>query len=161
MTIYLDASFLVALFVKDALTTEADAFLRAKRPLLVISDFAAAECVSAIGRRVRIGNLTANEARFAFVSLDAWAARATRWEEVTPSDVRAADGYLRRLDLTLRTPDALNIAIAQRVGAALATFDKRMAASARALGADLAPLSTEARLRTTVPDPGQGSRECP
>ncbi|HJS87018.1 MAG TPA: type II toxin-antitoxin system VapC family toxin [Acetobacteraceae bacterium] len=140
MTAYLDASVLVALFIKDALTAQADAFLRAKAPLLVVSDFAAAECVSAIGRRVRIGKLTVDEARTAFVSLDVWATRATQYVEVVPGDVRAADGYLRRLDLTLRTPDALNIAIAQRIGATLATFDKRMAASARALGTDLALL---------------------
>ena len=38
------------------------------------------------------------------------------------------------LDLPLRTPDALNIAIAQRVGADLLTFDHKMAASARSLG---------------------------
>jgi predicted nucleic acid-binding protein len=43
----------------------------------------------------------------------------------------------RRLDLPLRTPDALNIAIAQRVGADLVTFDDRMVASARALGITL------------------------
>ena len=135
---YLDASFLVALFIKDALTAQADAFLRVKAPLLVISDFAAAECISAIGRQVRTGKLTITEARSAFVSLDAWAARATRRVETTAGDVRAADGYLRRLDLALRTPDALNIAIAQRIGAALAAFDKGMAASARFLGTDLA-----------------------
>jgi len=33
-----------------------------------------------------------------------------------------------------RAPDALNIAIAQRCGAALFTFDNRMAMAAKALG---------------------------
>jgi hypothetical protein len=37
-------------------------------------------------------------------------------------------------DLPLLTPDALNIAIAQRVGAEILTFDKKMAVSARVLG---------------------------
>jgi predicted nucleic acid-binding protein len=41
---------------------------------------------------------------------------------------------LRRLDLNIRTADALNIAIAQRVGAALVTFDQKLAASALTLG---------------------------
>jgi predicted nucleic acid-binding protein len=45
---------------------------------------------------------------------------------------------LRRLDLTPRTPDAINIAIAQRVGANLATFDVKRAAAASVLGADVA-----------------------
>jgi predicted nucleic acid-binding protein len=53
---------------------------------------------------------------------------------VTPADIRMAESLLRRLDLTLRAPDALNIAITQRVGAELATFDEGMAGCARALG---------------------------
>jgi predicted nucleic acid-binding protein len=51
------------------------------------------------------------------------------------ADIRAADIFLRRLDLNLRTPDAIHIAIARRLGAELATFDVRMAESAEALGA--------------------------
>ena len=39
---------------------------------------------------------------------------------------------MRRLDL--RTGDALNIAIAQRIGALLVTFDDEMAVNARLLG---------------------------
>lgn len=41
-----------------------------------------------------------------------------------------AAGYLRRLDLPLRTADAINIAMTQRLGADLATFDTAMAQSA-------------------------------
>jgi predicted nucleic acid-binding protein len=37
--------------------------------------------------------------------------------------------------LPLRAPDAINIAIAQRLDTAIATFDDKMAACARALGA--------------------------
>ncbi len=53
-------------------------------------------------------------------------------------DVLAAEGFLRRLDLTLLAPDALHIAMCQRIGATLATFDEKMAASARMLGVDVA-----------------------
>ena len=49
-------------------------------------------------------------------------------------DIKTAEAFLRRLDLGLRTADALNIAIAQRMRAALITFDERMASSARVLG---------------------------
>jgi uncharacterized protein len=52
----------------------------------------------------------------------------------TSADVASAAAFLRRLDLPLRTPDALNIAIAQPVGAEILTFDKKMAVSARVLG---------------------------
>jgi predicted nucleic acid-binding protein len=54
--------------------------------------------------------------------------------EIAPGDVAAAQAYLRRLDLTLLTPDAIHIAIAGRISATLVTFDRAMAASARVLG---------------------------
>jgi uncharacterized protein len=50
----------------------------------------------------------------------------------------AAAGALRRLDLPLRTADAVNIAIVRRMGATLMTFDEKMAASAKALGVRVA-----------------------
>ncbi len=53
-------------------------------------------------------------------------------------DVRLAETFIRRLDLTLLAPDALHIAMAKREGAALATFDAKMAASAQNLGLDVA-----------------------
>jgi uncharacterized protein len=132
--VYLDASMLVALLTNDPLTHRADAFMRAKVPALIVSDFAAAEFASAIARRVRTGGITPDEARVAFSTFDAWAARATRREQTKAADVSAAEAFLRRLDLNLRTPDALNIAIAQRIGAALVSFDEKMSPSARALG---------------------------
>lgn len=105
---------------------------------MLVSDFAGAELASAIARRVRMGELSADEARIAFANFDAWSARAAVRAETAPADVAAAAAFLRRMDLTLRTPDALNIAIAQRMNATLATFDAKMASSASALGMELA-----------------------
>ena len=135
MTVYLDASILVALFTRDHLSARADAFLRSSLPVLVVSNFAAAEFSSALARRVRTGEMTPDDARLAFSNFDAWTSRSTQPAELVAADVAAAQAFLRRLDLTLRTPDALNIAIALRIGAELATFDEKMAASAHLLGA--------------------------
>ena len=134
MSVYLDASILVALFTTDALTARADNFLRRNPSVLIVSDFAATEFASAIARRVRTGDITADEARRGFSAFDTWTARATLREETMSADSRTAEMFLRRLDLTLRTADALNIAIAQQIRAALVTFDQRMAANARMLG---------------------------
>jgi predicted nucleic acid-binding protein len=122
------------LLAQDALTPRAYALLRSEPRELIVSDFAAAEFASALARHVRMAHLGAEEARAAFADFDAWTARSTLRVETTAADVRAAEAFLRRLDLTLRTPDALNIAIAQRVGAAIVTFDERMSVAARALG---------------------------
>jgi len=134
VSVYLDASVLVALFTNDPYTVRADTFLRANALVLIVSDFAAAEFASTIARRVRIQTLTADEARTVFSSFDAWAGRKTGWEQATTADVATAAGFLRRLDVALRAPDAINIAIAQRVEADLLTFDDQMATGARALG---------------------------
>ncbi len=79
-------------------------------------------------------------ARAASVNFDEWGSRASQEVETLTSDVTTAAAYIRRLDLTLRTPDTMHIAIAQRVGASLSTFDHKMAAAAAALGVSVRPI---------------------
>jgi predicted nucleic acid-binding protein len=137
LSVYLDASVLVALFANDSLTGRGDAYLRTHPAELIVSDFAAAEFASAFARRARMGLLSADEARAAFSTFDAWTARETAREQITAVDIASAAAFLRRLDLNLRTPDAIHVAVAQRIDAQLLTFDNQMAASARALGLDV------------------------
>ena len=137
LTAYLDASVLVALFTDDTFSEQADRLLRKRLPNVDISDFVAAEFVSAIGRRVRMDEISREQAGAAFAAFDAWAAQETRRIETISADIAAADALLRRLDLNLRTPDAINIAIAQRLDADLMTFDAKMAANAGVLGLTL------------------------
>jgi len=138
LTAYADASVLVPLFIEDPFEERALRFVELHRPAILLSDFAAAEFASAVARRVRMREIGRDAARMAFSSFDAWARFRGPRLQTTTAEVAAADGFLRRLDLNLRTPDALNIAIAQRHGAALATFDSRMAEAARALGVEVA-----------------------
>lgn len=140
MTVYADASLLVPLFTADAFTPLAMAYVRAVRPAIVLSDFASAEFASSVARKTRMAAMTSEEARTAFTSFDAWASQQTTRVQTAPSDLTAAEGFIRRLDLNLRAPDAINIAIAIRLGAELATFDARMADCARALGCAVAEI---------------------
>ena len=133
MSAYLDASAIVPMFLDDAFSERMDSFLE-HAPQLQLSDFAGAEFASAIGLKIRIGELTEAEARDAFADFDQWRMAATIRIETGQQDIRTAEAILRRLDLPLRTPDALHVAIVQRLGSHLVTFDERMAASARALG---------------------------
>lgn len=139
MRVYLDESVTVALLVIDPHTARAEAFLRTHDPELVVSDFAATESAAVIAKRVRTRLLTVQEAHEAFAAFDAWASLATQRVATTEGDLRVAETLVRRLDLALRAPDALNLAIAIRAAAAIATFDLRMAASARTIGAAVAP----------------------
>ena len=137
MSLYLDASVLVALFVEEASTAQAEARLVGET--LLISDFGAAEFSAAIARRVRIGDMPASQAPITFQAFDNWVARATSRVVQDVSDAPNADALVRRLNLGLRAPDALHIAIARRLGATLFTFDLGMSSAARMLGLSLLP----------------------
>lgn len=132
MTLYLDASALLPLFIEEVRTHEAHEHLRGN--VLVISDVAIAEFSSGVARRSRVGEINESGAAAVFAALDAWTVNAARRESLTAGDIGVAIGLVRRLDLGLRAPDALNIAIAQRCEANLLTFDGTMARSARSLG---------------------------
>ena len=137
MKAYLDASVIVPLFLADPFTPRAESLLRTPDLTVVISDWAGLEVSNVIARRVRIQALTAEEALRILGDFDLWRGRAAVEAETTRSDVRVATNLVRRPDLVLRGPDALHIAIAQRLGASLATFDARMANAAVAVGLEI------------------------
>ncbi len=138
MKAYLDTSAIVPLLTSDALTTRAMKFLADQTPILLVSDFAAAEFSAVIARRARTRELTGAEAHEIFSNFDIWRLSETRGLYLSTDDIRAAESFVRRLDVTLLAPDALHIAMAKRANAALVTFDAKMAASAKNLGLELA-----------------------
>ena len=133
MNVYLDANVLVALFVVDPLNARADKAMSSPHDDLIVSNLSTAEFSAVVARRVRTRDLSSGEARTAFANFDAWCPRHTRTIEMDGSDVTVATALIRRLDLALRTPDALHLAMAQRASCALLTFDRVMAKIARAL----------------------------
>jgi predicted nucleic acid-binding protein len=54
------------------------------------------------------------------------------------ADIQASATIIRQLDINLRAPDAINLAIARHAGASLVTFDLRMAENAVAMGVPVA-----------------------
>jgi predicted nucleic acid-binding protein len=112
---YLDASVIVALFRPEPFSDRADQFIRT-HTTVIASDFTVAEAASAIARCVRLREMTMDQARIVLASLDAWLARSAQQIEITSADIAAATAFLRRLDLPLRTPDAVHIAATQRLG---------------------------------------------
>lgn len=134
VTYYLDTNILLALLTPEPFSERADTFLQNNAEPLIVSDLAIAEFSSAVARRVRMHEFTIEQAGIALAGFDAWLARTVSRVEMGTGDIALATTYIRRLDLTLLTPDALHIAIARRLGATLVTFDRSMVAAARALG---------------------------
>ena len=139
-SVYFDASLLVSLFVIDGFADRARIFIQDRGPTPVVSDFAAVEFASAISRLVRTNELGADLATLVFSDFDVWRAESAADCWVESSDVATASTILRRLDSSLRAPDALHLAMARRLGASLATFDERLAEIALANGLEIAPL---------------------
>ncbi len=137
MSVYLDVNVIVPLFAVDLFSNRAEKALRNLADDLVVSDFSAAEFSSVIARRVRTRDLRAEEARTAFSNFDSWCARYIRRVEIDTIDVSGASSLMRRLDLSLRTPDALHLAIVHRTNCKLLTFDKSMASAAQGLGIEI------------------------
>lgn len=134
MSLYLDASVLVALIAPDIHNQRATKLLRSNDTVIQASDFGCAECASSLARRVRMGQTSVTTARDAVRVLDAWIANCAERVNLVSMDIANADFHVRRFDMPLRTPDAIHIAIAQRLGARLATFDAKLADCARTLG---------------------------
>lgn len=134
MTLYFDTSVIVPLFITDPLTERAETLIRTTWPVAMVSDYSEAEFASAVSRRVRIGDIGRDAAQIVFSQFDAWIARGTQKIEFVPADLSTAASFVRRLDLPLKTGDAIQIAMTHRIGAILATFDRQMLQSAIALG---------------------------
>lgn len=140
MTVYVDASVLIPLFVTDPHNVRAARAMGNLNADVIVSDFAAAEFASVIALRVRTRDLTPAEAREVFATLDSWlASGAAAGAETAVTDIPQCAAYLRRLDLPLRAPDAIHIAIAGRLNADLLTFDKKLKAAAPKLGVAVLP----------------------
>lgn len=135
---YLDTSVLVSLLWRDAHTSRAQSYVATARPSLVVSDLADAEFAAAAARLVRMEAMTQHEALALFGLMDAWTAREGQRVAALPADMALATAWIRRLDLNLRAPDALHIALADRLEATLVTFDGAMATAARTLGVPVA-----------------------
>lgn len=137
MSRYLDTNAIIGLLTADPLTPRVRAVLAQSIDPLIISDFAAVEFAAVVGRKVRSATIMRQHGMDAIALLDQWSARVTR-VPLGSNDVARADQFLRRLDLPLQAPDAIHIAIAERLAATLVTFDRQMAAAARTLGLTVA-----------------------
>jgi len=132
LTTSLDTSVLVALYAKDAHTPTARALLLRVGPV-VVSDWAVVEFSAAIRLKARQGVVSATLLDDLEAGFDEWLEQLGARRPVLSEDHLTARALVRR-HYGLRAPDALHIAVASRLGVALATFDTRQAEAARREG---------------------------
>jgi uncharacterized protein len=135
--IYLDASVLLPLLAADAHTTRAVAWYSNLNATLIVSDLADLEVSAVVTRDLRRGRFTQQAAESALLDFDAMRANCDRLNHGA-ADFILAQRLARDFTTKLSAPDALHLASAWNVGAALATFDVRLAEAARAQGVEVA-----------------------
>ncbi len=145
MTVYIDASAIVAMVARQRNSSLVDPLVRDPWQSLTVSDFAMAESSGALAALGRSELWSAEQVATVFEELDAWATLLTEPVEIASSDIAEANLLIRRPGIVLRAPDAIHIAAAHRLGATLLTLDKGMARAAAALGVSyLNPAEAEA-----------------
>lgn len=100
----------------------------------VISDLCHSEASTAIMRLFRIGRIDEGLLGDMLFRLDDWALVTGDRRSIASTDIDSATALVRHHEFVLRTPDAIHIAAADRLGATLLTLDKGMARAAAALG---------------------------
>jgi len=135
--IYLDASVLLSLVFADAHTASASVWYSGLRAAVIVSDFASLEVSAVASRHVRVGRLTQQQVDGALLDCDALRAGCERLTHST-ADFQLAERLARDFSTKLAAADALHLASAKNAGAALATFDARLAEAARAQGVEAA-----------------------
>ena len=125
MTVYLDASVLVSMFLADPNSQRA-LRLAERRPTITFSLWTIAEFSSALGVRSRMGLLDPDERRSLEAMLDQWLASSGAPVAPLAEDFQTARHLLRQSRSNLRAPDALHLAVCARIGADLASFDQKM-----------------------------------
>lgn len=131
---YLDASVIVAIVANEPTRSDVEAVLAQQNSVPVISDLCHSEASTAVMRLFRIGRIGQGLLGQMLFRLDDWALVTGDRRAIASTDVDVATALVRRHDLLLRTPDAIHIAAADRLGATLLTLDKGMARAAAALG---------------------------
>lgn len=137
--IYFDASVLVSLLVADANTSRASAWYSNLKASVIVSDLASLEVSAVLSRDSRTGRLTRRAAEGALLDFDAMRASCERLSHGAP-DFVLAERMVRDFSTKLAAADALHLASAKNAGAALATFDTRLAEAAKGQGVEVTEL---------------------
>ena len=133
--LYLDTSVVLALFVREPMSESIGKWVASRRQPQAFSDWGLTECASALGIRLRRGEIDADSATRAFRAIATFANESCELIASAGHHQKEAQRLLARFDLPLRAGDALHLAISQHVQATLVTCDKQLMAAAKAIGA--------------------------
>lgn len=134
--IYADTSVVVAYYLPEP-SSERVQRTFANEDEVFISELVEVEFVSAVSLRMRLGDISADEARRAADLFTAHADGGLYGKVcLTVRHFRMARGYIGRFEAPLKAPDALHIAAAGERGLRLTAADGQLVRNARAFGVE-------------------------
>ena len=131
---YFDASAIAAILLSERQGGRVADALQASDAGIVVSEFCVAETSSAISRLFRMKERSREQADELLLDVDRWVEATADIVDVVSEDFTRTTELVRHLDLKLRAPDALHLAIAERLEARLITLDTNLHAAAIAAG---------------------------
>ena len=137
MTVYADTSVIAAVVFEEPASEAAREWFRRTTQRIIVSDLARLEFAAVVSRAVRTGRFDNRQAARALESFDEFRAACLATSHGR-GDFEFAEKLVRDFATKLAAPDALHLASAKNAGAALATFDARLAEAARAQGVEVA-----------------------
>lgn len=133
--LYLDTAVVLTLFVHEPMSESVGKWIASRRQPLAFSDWGLTECASALGIRLRRGELGADFAARTYRAITVFVNESCELIACSGHHQTEAQRLLTRFDLSLRAGDALHLAISQHAQSALVTCDKQLVAAAKTVGA--------------------------
>lgn len=135
MKAYFDTSVMVTLTTKEPRWDELSRWIVTNLPRPYFSDFGWGEYVSALGLKVRRGELTERQGADAIAEIADYLKSWTRLR-ISRQDLLDAASMVEAFELALRFPDAIHIATARRARCVLITADDRQFSAATRFGVE-------------------------
>lgn len=132
--IYIDTSALGAIFFREPGAADLVARLEQQRKArLMISAWTLTEMASIGGIKQRTGAIDASTRQQALANFQRFASANLGMTEMEPGDFRTAAVFIET-PIALRAGDALHLAVARRLGACIASLDRRLCEASETLG---------------------------
>jgi predicted nucleic acid-binding protein len=139
VTVYIDTSILAAAIFEEPRSAAARDWFRRMSERIILSDLTGLEFAAVVSRAVRTRRFDNDAAGRALASFDEIRADSLPYSHGR-GEFEFAERLIRDFSTRLAAPDALHLASAKNAGAALATFDERLAEAASAQGVEVAAL---------------------
>lgn len=137
--IYADTSLLLPCYVPEEQSEEAQRIVETA-DAVAVSDVTVAELYVGLARKLRAGALTRDQMERSRSFFEEHLSQGVYHRvALSPGHVAVVRAFCVESRTPLRTLDSLHLAVASDLGAAVATFDKRLAEASRAGGLTVVP----------------------